>query len=665
MKEKTKTSLTTSIITLIFIALLGLPITQGTYPQTNTIITNSPTWTTESSSPYILNYAVGVTAAGDSIYIANSATSPLSTRYFMRYNTSTSQWSTLSTPWAYLKNSIAMAWDKGNYIYALPGASYADITDRGGRFYFYRYNITSNSWTQLADTPHTNGPGDALCFVPGWVLGDSNNNFLYAILGSNEILSNETLSGSKFYRYNITSNSWSSPLNFPWSSTDDGCSLVWTGNNYLYALRGEWHETNPCYDFRRYNITGDTWESRTDIPAYPYGGGSGGVGDGGSLLWIGGNFSDYIYALSGNQAYPEPIWDKRFYRYTISTNTWESLADLPAGVGDQNGPRLAFANGKIYCWRGCNNDDDLYAYQLEIPPEITIISPENKTYCASSVPLTFTVNKPTSWMGYSLDSQENTTITGNTTLTGLSDEVHTIIVYANDTAGKMGSSSKVYFTIDTTPPVITILSPQNKTYHATSVPLTFTVNELTSWTGYSLDNQANETITGNTTLTSLTNDSHNIIVYARDHADNEGASEKVYFTTSSPIHNFTLVTLYIVHLELNETFSEGSNLTVIFYNYMGEQEANTTLCSTNPPDINLTINITHPLDKPVENATLALTDDTGAIICTITSFIVSRPTLMERASEIDIKWTYAPEEERNILFKEIIDIDFQWPYAPP
>jgi len=81
------------------------------------------------------------------------------------------------------------------------------------------------------------------------------------------------------------------------------------------------------------------------------------------------------------------------------------------------------------------------------PPEIRILSPQNKTYAIRNVPLNFTVDKPTSWMGYSLDSEENITITGNTTLVSLSEGSHNIIVYANDTSGNMGSSSQVYFTI--------------------------------------------------------------------------------------------------------------------------------------------------------------------------------------------------------------------------
>ncbi len=61
-------------------------------------------------------------------------------------------------------------------------------------------------------------------------------------------------------------------------------------------------------------------------------------------------------------------------------------------------------------------------------------------------------------MGYSLDGEMNVTIAGNTTLTGVLDGSHHIVVYANDTAGNMGASGTVYFTVDTTSPNITDVS---------------------------------------------------------------------------------------------------------------------------------------------------------------------------------------------------------------
>lgn len=93
-----------------------------------------------------------------------------------------------------------------------------------------------------------------------------------------------------------------------------------------------------------------------------------------------------------------------------------------------------------------------------VPLRIEILSPTDTIYSTDSVPLSFTVNKATSWMGYSLDGHVNETITGNTTLTSLEDGSHYVIVYANDTCGRMGASSTVHFAVDTTPPDITDVS---------------------------------------------------------------------------------------------------------------------------------------------------------------------------------------------------------------
>jgi PKD repeat protein len=91
------------------------------------------------------------------------------------------------------------------------------------------------------------------------------------------------------------------------------------------------------------------------------------------------------------------------------------------------------------------------------------------------------------------------------------------------------------------PPVIIILSPRNMTiYNTIPLNLTFTLSEDCDWIGYSLDGQANVTITGNTTL-NPPNGAHNIIVYANDTTGLFGFSNMIYFTldTIPPTASFT------------------------------------------------------------------------------------------------------------------------------
>jgi hypothetical protein len=170
------------------------------------------------------------------------------------------------------------------------------------------------------------------------------------------------------------------------------------------------------------------------------------------------------------------------------------------------------------------------------PPQmfVSILSLEqNKTYNTTSIPLDFNIPEYTS-ASYNLDEQTNQTLSGNSTLTGLSDGTHSITAYATDTFGNTVSSGVFHFAIDTTPPRISVLSPENRTYYSTYLPLSFSVDELTSQVGYSLD--GNETLSdmGNTTLTGLPYGSHNITLHANDTSGNTGTSEIIYFSVAEP-----------------------------------------------------------------------------------------------------------------------------------
>ena len=77
---------------------------------------------------------------------------------------------------------------------------------------------------------------------------------------------------------------------------------------------------------------------------------------------------------------------------------------------------------------------------------------------------------------------------------------------------------------------ISILSPQSTTYTTPDVPLNFTLLKSAKWARYSLDGQANVTITGNTTLTELANGYHNLTLYIDDSLGNTRPSETITFT---------------------------------------------------------------------------------------------------------------------------------------
>ncbi len=94
---------------------------------------------------------------------------------------------------------------------------------------------------------------------------------------------------------------------------------------------------------------------------------------------------------------------------------------------------------------------DAINFTVVYPPEISIVSLENKTHKTNNIPLNFTVNEPVSKIEYCLDGQGNMTIAENATLTGLFDGLHNVTIYATDLDGHVGISETAYFITDTFP----------------------------------------------------------------------------------------------------------------------------------------------------------------------------------------------------------------------
>ena len=199
-------------------------------------------------------------------------------------------------------------------------------------------------------------------------------------------------------------------------------------------------------------------------------------------------------------------------------------------------------------------------------PELSFLSPKNNTaYNTTSIPFNF-LAESISFMDfdyfYSLDDRVSKepipvklvsqkrdlttydifkTYQFSIDLQNLSDGQHILTIhhegeYDSSAPGEKmvreGSEPPIIFYIDTVAPTITNLSI-NAT-GSTDRLLDFTVVEEAVWIGYSLDNQANVTINGETVLSELPVGSHNVTVYAEDTAGNIGASETFFFTIAEP-----------------------------------------------------------------------------------------------------------------------------------
>ena len=127
-----------------------------------------------------------------------------------------------------------------------------------------------------------------------------------------------------------------------------------------------------------------------------------------------------------------------------------------------------------------------------------------------------------------------------------------------------------FYELQTSLPIISILSPLNQTYATSSIALTFSVDVLSpiknvNWTGYSLDGHINVTITSNNILTNVTiadvpKGLHSIAVYANDSYGNMGAST-IAFAVAIP-ESFPTTTVAAVSVAI--VVAAGACLGVYF-----------------------------------------------------------------------------------------------------
>jgi hypothetical protein len=217
--------------------------------------------------------------------------------------------------------------------------------------------------------------------------------------------------------YDPETDSWSEGAPSP-SGVTYGAAGATTGVNApkrIYVLGEKWDhwEGEPPYFVRVYDPEKDVWTFGADIPTHRY--------DFGVAV-----VNDMLYAIGGYTSYYP-----------------DSLYSLP--YGPSNTPH---ATNEQYTPIGYGT----------VPPVVQVVSPASQTYNGSSVSLVFTVNKPVNWTGYSLDGQDNVTITGNTTISGLTNGLHNITVYAKDTFENMGASETVYFSVEVPFPTTLVIA---------------------------------------------------------------------------------------------------------------------------------------------------------------------------------------------------------------
>jgi hypothetical protein len=265
----------------------------------------------------------------------------------------------------------------------------------------------------------------------------------YSTVGLNEV-------------YDLETDSWTTKAPIPYPVVQYASAVV---DNKIYIIGGQDEFTYPMNlaVVQIYDPATDTWSFGTPMPKIVWqaaAGATSGVLAPKRIYVIGGLPEKSLFGTDLNQVY-NPENDSWTVGASMPTARWQLhvavLNDMIYAMGG-----LPFFNLQgIWC---PENEQYTPIGYGTVPPAIHVVSPESKTYDASSVSLVFTVNKPVVWIGFSLDGQDNITITGNTTLAGLTNGLHNVTVYAKDELENTGVSETITFSVETPFPTTLVVA---------------------------------------------------------------------------------------------------------------------------------------------------------------------------------------------------------------
>ncbi len=90
-------------------------------------------------------------------------------------------------------------------------------------------------------------------------------------------------------------------------------------------------------------------------------------------------------------------------------------------------------------------------------PTIIFVNPLRINYNESIVPVEFFIDEPVEQMQYCLDGQDKMVVSGNFTLSGLSNGNHSLTIYVKDYSETIVASKTSYFSVDVPIPFIVLL----------------------------------------------------------------------------------------------------------------------------------------------------------------------------------------------------------------
>jgi N-acetylneuraminic acid mutarotase len=284
------------------------------------------------------------------------------------------------------------------------------------------------------------------------------NGKIYAMYyGGRYVGSNMTGTGSNVDVYDPETDTWTRISAFPQEVSGPSDSCVIDDKIYIIIDTASASRIGEG-KLHIYDTTTDTWSTGANLPTY--------YKQSRMVATTGEHAPKQIYivggAIWGGSAFGDFEAFNATFSYDPVSDSWSRAADMPTA---RQSAAVAVVDDKICALGGGIQAYWLYPSQTgavevytpfgygTIPPVIDVVSAVNQTYNASSVSLDFMLNKPVVWMGYSLDGQDNVTVTGNTTLSGLTNGLHNITVYAKDEFENTGTSETISFSIEAPFPI--------------------------------------------------------------------------------------------------------------------------------------------------------------------------------------------------------------------
>jgi N-acetylneuraminic acid mutarotase len=410
--QQARSALSVAVVNGKIYAIGGSTL-QGSPPYTGGIVgTNeeydpaTDTWVFKTPMPTprtgfgIAVYNNKIYCIGGEVTYKNDNKPPL-TNVNEVYDPATNTWETkepMPTPRYGMRANIV-----NGKIYLIGGYDPDISIDSGASTHNEVYDPATDTWSTKTPIPHPTSNyasavyGDKIYIIGGYIgVGGSRPNPEGLHFELNQV-------------YDTVTDNWTygAPLTECYGNVAGGMTSGVMAPQRIYVLgtmRTSVGDDPADFFVRAYDPVGDNWTVCARIPTDRWGFGVGVL-------------DDTLYVIGGETAYPK--YDINYYSGTPPTITEYATNEryIPIGYGT-------------------------------VPPLVHLVSPHNQTYNASSVSLVFTVNKPVSWMGYSLDGQDNVTSSGNMTLAEVSNGFHNVTVFARDELGNHGVSEIVFFTVE-------------------------------------------------------------------------------------------------------------------------------------------------------------------------------------------------------------------------